>query len=122
MADPEVVDAHQHVGSLADALPSRGTPAPREPDVTEDAEHRVAAMDAYGIDWAVLQPSHGYATADGVRDTMAVNNRMAGFKRHRPERFRAVVGTVEPRHGSAVLGEIARCKDELSLDGLSWHH
>jgi predicted TIM-barrel fold metal-dependent hydrolase len=53
---------------------------------------------------------------------MRVNDRMAEFKQKAPERFRAVVGTVEPMYGERGLAEIDRCKSELGLDGLSWHH
>ena len=118
----EVVDAHQHVGSLADALSFSGRPAGQDLPVEQDAAARVQAMDASGVDWAVLQPSHGYLKADGIRDTMRVNDRMAAYKRLAPQRFRAVLGTVEPMHGEASLSEIDRSKRELGLDGMAWHH
>jgi predicted TIM-barrel fold metal-dependent hydrolase len=118
----EIVDAHQHVGSLADALSFSGRTMGQELPLEEDAAQRIRAMDTVGVDWSVLQPSHGYLKADGLRDTMRVNDRMAAYKRLAPERFRAVLGTVEPMHGEASLPEIERCKHELGLDGMAWHH
>jgi predicted TIM-barrel fold metal-dependent hydrolase len=118
----EIVDAHQHVGSLADAVSFSGQPLGHDLPVEEDAARRIALMDAAGVDWALLQPSHGYLKPDGLRDTMRVNDRMAGYKRIAPTRFRAVVGTLEPMYGERGLPEIDRCKHDLGLDGLSWHH
>jgi predicted TIM-barrel fold metal-dependent hydrolase len=118
----EIVDAHQHVGSLTDAASCTGRALGHDLPVEEDAAQRVALMDAAGIDWAVLQPSHGYLKPEGLRDTMRLNDRMARYKRIAPARFRAVLGTVEPMHGEHSLPEIDRCKHELRLDGLSWHH
>ena len=118
----EIVDSHQHVGSLTDALSWSGTSLGHDLPVEEDAARRIGAMDRAGVDWAVLQPSHGYPRAEGLADTRRVNDRMAAFKRHAPERFRAVLGTVEPMYGERGLPEIDRCKRELGLDGLAWHH
>ena len=118
----EIVDAHQHVGSLGDALSWNGSPG--RPDVApeQDASQRAALMDKAGIDWALLQPSHGYPRTDGLRSTMRVNETMGTYKRLLPHRFRAVLGTVEPLYGEQGLPEIDRCKTELNLDGLAWHH
>jgi predicted TIM-barrel fold metal-dependent hydrolase len=118
----EIVDAHQHVGNLADALSWNSRPHGQDLPVEQEVSLRLGMMDKAGVDWAVLQPSHGYLKADGLRATMRVNDRMAEFKRMAPLRFRAVVGTVEPMHGEHGLPEIDRCKAELQLDGLSWHH
>lgn len=117
----EIVDAHQHVGGLGDALSHTSHPVGANLDVATDVARRVAAMDDAGVDWAVLQPSHGYLKADGIRDTMRLNDRMAQYKHIAPDRFRAVLGTVEPMHGEASLPEIDRCH-ALGLDGIAWHH
>jgi predicted TIM-barrel fold metal-dependent hydrolase len=118
----EIVDAHQHVGSLTDAMPWSGFSLGQDVPVAQDADQRIAMMDQAGVDWTVLQPSHGYLKANGLRDTMQVNDRMAEYKRRAPTRFRAVVGTLEPLYGEHGLPEIDRCKTDLGLDGLSWHH
>ncbi len=117
----EIVDAHQHVGGLAAALSRMGYPIGADMDVATDVAQRIAAMDQAGVDWAVLQPSHGYLKADGILDTMRLNDRMAQYKALAPARFRAVLGTVEPMHGERSLPEIDRCK-QLELDGVAWHH
>ncbi len=118
----EIVDAHQHVGTLADAMPKSDNPVGQEIAVETDAAQRIRLMDAVGVSWAVLQPSHGYLRPDGIKDTMRVNDRMASYRKVAPDRFRAILGTVEPLHGERSLPEIDRCKHELKLDGLSWHH
>jgi predicted TIM-barrel fold metal-dependent hydrolase len=117
----EIVDAHQHVGSLLDALSWTGHSPPPAVPVEQDAVRRVALMDKAGVDWAVLQPGHGYARADGLAATMRVNDEMAQYKRLAPERFRAVLGTLEPLYGEQGLPEIDRCKT-TGIDGLAWHH
>src|SRR5215831_5867012 len=61
-----IVDAHQHVGDLAHSLSFDGQEVPPETPVEVDAAARVAFMDSVGIDWAVLQPSHGYLRTDGI--------------------------------------------------------
>ena len=118
----EIVDAHQHTGSLTNALPWSGHALGEDMPVEQDAARRISMMDQAGVDWAVLQPGHGYIRVDGLRDTMRVNDRMATFKRLYPTRFRAVLGVLEPLYGEQGLPEIDRCKIELGLDGLAWHH
>jgi uncharacterized protein len=115
-----IVDAHQHVGHMAEVLSFDGRQAPPEPTVEEDAARRIAIMDSLNISWAVLQPSHGYLRAEGIRDTMRINDRMAQYRSLAPDRFR-VLGTTEPLHGERSLAEVDRAS-ELGLAGLAWHH
>jgi predicted TIM-barrel fold metal-dependent hydrolase len=122
MADFELVDAHQHIGDLSAVLPKGAVPETPALSFEEDLARRIKAMDSAGISWAVLQPNQGYLKPDGLRDTMRLNDEMARYKRHSPARFRAVFGTVEPTYGERGLAEINRCKNELGLDGMSWHH
>jgi predicted TIM-barrel fold metal-dependent hydrolase len=116
----EIVDPHQHVGSLTNADSYDGREAPPELSVEDDAARRVARMDALGVTWSVLQPSHGYLRPEGIVDTMRVNDHMARYRACAPNRFR-LLGTTEPIHGQRSLEEIDRVA-ELGLDGLSWHH
>ncbi len=122
MPEFELVDAHQHVGDLANVLPNGMVPESASSAFEEDAANRISAMDAAGVSWAVLQPNHGYLKPEGIADTMRLNDLMARYGQHAPDRFRAVFGTVEPTHGAHSLAEIDRCKHELGLDGISWHH
>lgn len=117
----EIIDAHQHVGSLTDACSRSGRSIGRDLPIAEDVAMRIRAMDAAGVDAAVLQPGHGYLRADGLADTMRVNDKMAECRALAPDRFLAVLGTVEPMHGERSLPEIERCR-ELGLDGIAWHH
>lgn len=117
---PLIVDAHNHVGHLAHVLSFDGRQPPPEPTVDDDAARRVETMDVLGIAWAVLQPSHGYLRADGIADTMRVNDRMAEYGRAAPRRLR-VFGTAEPLHGQRGIDELDRFGD-LGLEGVAWHH
>lgn len=115
-----IVDAHQHIGHMADVLSFDGRETAAEPTVEEDAARRIAFMDSLDIVWAVLQPSHGYLRTEGIGATMKVNDRMARYRDIAPDRFR-VLGTTEPLHGERSLAEVDRVR-ELGLDGLAWHH
>jgi len=118
--DRLLVDAHHHVGDLSDSLSYDGHVPGPEPSVEEDADGRVARMDALGIAWAVIQPSHGYARTDGLAATRRVNDRMAQLQARAPDRLRAV-GTTEPLHGLDGVAEVDRVR-EIGLAGLAWHH
>ncbi len=117
----EVVDAHQHLGSLSNAMGHYGG---REVEVSleDDSRTRAEGLEAVGIDWAVIQPSHGYLKPEGIKDTMRLNDSMAQYRKLSPTRFPVVLGTVEPMHGERSLEEVDRAKSELGLNGLSWHH
>ncbi|MBI3742918.1 MAG: amidohydrolase family protein [Chloroflexi bacterium] len=117
----EVVDAHQHIGDLADALGDFEAHETKQ-SVEEEAQGRVRALDAGGVDWAIIQPAHAYLKPDGIKDTMRINDGIAAYRRFAPTRFRMALGTVEPLHGERTMEEVDRCKRELKLDGLSWHH
>jgi len=118
----EIVDAHQHVGSLQNCMPKMDYPIGQELPIADDVARRIKPMDAIGITWAVLQPSHDYLRPDGIKDTMHVNDRMAAYQAHAPERFRAVLGVAEILYGERSLPEVERCKKDLKLNGIAWHH
>jgi uncharacterized protein len=115
-----IIDAHQHVGDLADALSYDGREPGRPPEVDEDARTRLAHMDALDVTWSVLQPSHGYLRADGLAATQRVNDRMAQYHAFSPDRF-CVLGTTEPMHGQRGVEEVDRLH-RLGLKGVAWHH
>ena len=115
-----IIDAHQHVGDLADALSYDGREPGRPPEVDEDARARLAHMDALGVTWSVLQPSHGYLRAEGLAATQRVNDRMARYQAFAPDRF-CVLGTTEPMHGQVGVEEVERLH-RLGLKGVAWHH
>jgi predicted TIM-barrel fold metal-dependent hydrolase len=115
-----IIDAHQHVGDLSDALSFDGTGEGTDLDIAEDARRRVAHMDALNVRWAILQPSHAYLRPDGITDTMRVNDRMALYPAYAPGRF-CVLGTTEPMYGRRGLLELDRFQG-LGLRGVAWHH
>jgi uncharacterized protein len=115
-----IVDAHQHVGTLDDALSFDGREPLPEPTIEADATVRIRGMDQLGISWSVLQPSHGYCRADGLVATQRVNDMMADYRRIAPQRFQ-VLGTTEPLQGEQGLVEVDRAR-ELGLSGFAWHH
>ncbi len=115
----EIADAHQHVGDLSEAL---GEPMGQRLSPQEEQRQRVAAMQAQGISWAVIQPAHSYLKPDGIRDTQRVNDGIAAYRAREPELFPIALGTVEPSHGERSLEELERGKLELGLNGFSWHH
>lgn len=122
----EIADGHVHIGDLNNAIPYFGANSAGHGttpwDMEEDLVSRVRAMDAVGVAWAMVQPSHGYLRPDGIKDTMRVNDTVAAFRNRDPQRFPAACGTVEPLHGERSLAELDRIKHELRLDGVSWHH
>ena len=99
------------------------TTAGRTPAVRDrlELEHRLAVMDRDDVAQAIVIPGHGYLRPDGIRDTRRVNDAIATYRDHRPDRFPAAVGIVEPSHGPASLDEIERLHDELGLAGISFH-
>jgi predicted TIM-barrel fold metal-dependent hydrolase len=121
----EIIDAHVHIGDLyhlmSDYSNGEGTQPPPL-DMEADIASRLRAMDAFGVSWAIVQPSHGYLRPDGIRDTMRINDEVAEYRRRCPTRFPVALGTVEPLHGERSFAELERMKYELKLDGVSWHH
>jgi predicted TIM-barrel fold metal-dependent hydrolase len=120
----QVLDVHHHVGDAFTALggavdPTGGMPVEEYERV--ELEARLAIMDRDDVAQAVVIPGHGYLRPDGLADTRRVNDRIAGYRDGRPDRFPVAVGIVEPTHGARGLGEIGRVHDELRLAGISFH-
>ena len=116
-----VIDCHHHVGSLESLGLTVGDVGDRDPASVE-LERRLAAMDAHGIDQAIVIPGHGYLRPRGQVDTSAVNDAIATYRDATPDRFPAALGIIEPIHGAAACRhELERMRDELGLVGLSIH-
>lgn len=120
----DVLDVHHHVGNAFRALGGSIESAP-EMDEAEYAaaelQSRLEIMDRGGVQQAIVIPGHGYDRRNGIADTRAENDAIARYRDRMPDRFPGAVGIVEPRDGEASLDEIARCKEELGLVGLSFH-
>ena len=83
MSEPIIIDAHQHVGGLGNALGTWGEDS-EGPD--QERATRLAAMDALGIAASLIQPAHSYLKPDGIVDTRLVNDDIAAYRRAAPDR------------------------------------
>ena len=108
----EIFDVHHHVVTSYRDNDARWQ---------EEFRTRVEVMEGNGIDMAVLLPSSGYAKAEGIKDTMRVNDAMVEYRQQDPKRFPVAFGTVEPDHGARALEEVDRIH-ALGLQGVCWHH
>jgi len=63
-----------------------------------------------------------YERSDALGALRALNDRVAAFKRARPDRFPVGLGTIDLWLGRAALDEARRVLHELELDGIAWHH
>ncbi len=112
------IDIHQHYGALIGVPGSSGE---ANAGLQRDSDTRLAFMDRFGIAQAALMPGHSYSAPRGIADIRAINDGLHAYGQVTPERFRALFGTVDPRHGRASIGEIERVAG-LGFRGLSWHH
>jgi hypothetical protein len=117
----DVFDCHHHVGDVSALVGDAGRDAPGVGEGASEVERRLAVMDAGGVAQAAVIPGHGYERPDGVADTRRVNDDIAAYRRARPDRFPVAIGVVEPQHGARSFAELDRVKDELALDGISFH-
>lgn len=112
------LDIHQHYGALIGVPGSSGD---AHAGLERDRDTRLAFMDRFGVAQAALMPGHSYGAPRGLPDIVAINDGLHVYGRLSPERFPALFGTVDPRHGKACIGEVERVA-ELGFAGLSWHH
>jgi predicted TIM-barrel fold metal-dependent hydrolase len=109
-------DLHQHYGSLI-GVPGVALQA-TTPQI--DCERRLEFMDAFGISAAAIMPSHSYNASRGVADIVALNDALHAYGQLAPDRFVALLGTVDPRHGRDCLAEVERLH-AMGFRGVSWH-
>jgi predicted TIM-barrel fold metal-dependent hydrolase len=107
-------DIHQHFGTVPGSSGKAVTPE-------DDRETRVAFLDAFGIGQCAVMPGHAYGAPNGLADLRAINDGLRDYAALAPERFAAVFGTIDPRHGMANVAEVERLAG-LGFRGLSWHH
>ena len=120
----EIIDMHQHIGSLPDVMGVRHQPdKPTDPDAYQKLEYetRLKVMQENGIHKGVIMASNAYEQADGIKATMRMNDAVAAYHRKDPTLFPIAAGTVEPLHGERSLEEIDRIKHELKLHAVVWH-
>lgn len=110
-------DIHQHYGALIGVPGSGG----RVTTPQEDCASRIAFLDSFDIAQAALMPGHSYSAPNGLADVRAINDSLHAYSQLAPDRFPAVFGTLDPRHGEANLAEVERLA-AMGFKGLSWHH
>lgn len=118
----DVFDVHHHVGRAFDALGGElaGDDAPAD-FVERELADRLRIMDDGGVRQALVIPGHGYLRPNGIADTRRVNDEIAAYRDHTPDRFPVACGIAEPRDGALALGEIDRVASELGLVAISFH-
>lgn len=110
-----VFDVHQHVGQLAVAEEHGGSES--------DVEVRIEMMRTAGIDGGCLSPSLQYERAEGWRDTVRLNDKIAAYQTSNPALFPVAFGAVDLVAGVAnAVSEAHRLADELGMAGINWHH
>jgi predicted TIM-barrel fold metal-dependent hydrolase len=120
--DFHIFDIHHHVGALAGLLEADGWFRDDPDELQSDVNRRLAFMDRQGIDQSLLMPGNGYPNARGIEDTRRVNDYVKRYQSMAPDRFPAVVGTVNPLEGTDALYEIERCIEKIGMNGMVWHH
>jgi predicted TIM-barrel fold metal-dependent hydrolase len=120
--DFHLFDLHHHIGTLHGVSGSVSGPSAGTWTIEKDAERRVAFMDTYDIEQALLMPTTGYAAPDGIAATCRVNDEVARYRDRRRDRFPVAVGTVSPLDGERGVDEIDRCIRDLGMQGIVWHH
>jgi predicted TIM-barrel fold metal-dependent hydrolase len=113
----EIFDVHHHLGSLSGGSLQEGAGWEER-----DYANRGRIMEANGVAQAAILAATGYLQADGIKDTMRSNDKVAEYRKRDPKRFPVACGIVEPLHGARSLAELERIKNELGLEGVVWHH
>lgn len=115
--DFSVFDIHQHAGMRPDSDES-------EPvfSIDRDVAARIAYMDFWRIEHAMLLPASGYSRPHGIDDTKRLNDSLAEYRDRNRDRFLAAAGVVSPRDGELAVEETRRCIEDLGMKAMVWHH
>lgn len=110
-----IIDAHTHVGPFIEEKRIK----PESISINYDRWEEI--LDQNDIDKAVIMPTTGYDTSEGINSTKKLNNKVQSLVREY-ERFTTGIGTVEPSHQRRALGEIERLGSMENISGVMWHH
>ena len=113
-----IYDIHHHYGMVPGRRETGESPAAL---LERDCRMRLSFMDEFDIGHAAIMPGHFYSAPGGIADIRAINDGVAAYGQTASDRFPALFGTLDPRHGRHNLAEIDRLH-ELGFRGLSWHH
>jgi len=112
-----VFDIHQHAGMRPDSDEAEPTVS-----LDQDVAARIAFMDFWRIEHAMLLPASGYSRPHGIDDTKRLNDALAEYRDRNPQRFLGAAGVVSPRDGDLAVEEARRCIEELGMKAMVWHH
>ena len=113
------IDIHMHVEPRTSNYAPFGT---REQMVDQHYDELLHYMDRNGIAKIIPSAGYRYRRTEGIVDTRAMNDMIAGLVAKNTARFPAGIGTVEVQHGEASLQELERMSHELKLKAVGWHH
>jgi predicted TIM-barrel fold metal-dependent hydrolase len=113
------IDIHVHVEPGTSNFAPFGTV---DEMIAQHYEERIKYMDRNGIARSVLSAGYRYRRTEGIGNTRAMNDMIAGFVAKHSDRFPVGVGVVEVQHGEASLRELERMAKDLKLRGVGWHH
>jgi predicted TIM-barrel fold metal-dependent hydrolase len=109
-----VIDLHHHLG------PDEGDLATDPHSATPVFPERLAIMDRFGVDQAVLMPPNSPA---GGPSMSVANDQVAAALARVPARFPAGIARIDLAEGlAAAQAEVHRAVSELGLRGAVWHH
>ncbi len=111
-------DLHQHYGALI-GIPGTSARIAASPEA--DCARRLEYMDAFNVAAAAIMPGHSYCASRGVVDIVAINDGLHAYGQLAPDRFAALFGTIDPRHGRDGLAEVERLS-QMGFAGISWHN
>jgi predicted TIM-barrel fold metal-dependent hydrolase len=117
VAEPAVIDIHQHAGPLG-TTPREWL---RDSAWRSDRDSRLRTMDRLGIDAAILGPLNSYLRPGGTEDTRALNEGLSSYAASAPDRFIGVAGAAEPQHGESGLEELRHMREELGFVAFTLH-
>jgi len=90
--------------------------------VNQHYQERLDYMDRNGIVRSAVSAGYGYRRTEGIANTRAMNDMIAGLVAKNPQRLPVGIGVVQVSDGDLSLRELERMAKELKLRGVGWHH
>jgi predicted TIM-barrel fold metal-dependent hydrolase len=113
------IDIHIHVEPRTNDYAPFGT---LEQMVNQHYDELLKYMDRNGIVQIVPSAGYRYRRTEGIVNTRAMNDMIAGLVAKNTARFPVGIGVAEVQHGEATLRELERMAKNLKLRGVGWHH
>ena len=90
--------------------------------VNQHYQERLDYMDRNGIVRSAVSAGYRYRRGEGIVNTRAMNDMIAGLVAKNPQRLPVGIGVVQVSDGDLSLRELERMAKELKLRGVGWHH